>query len=68
LEKYNPELLHKQFVIAVSKSDMLDEELVNAIEKDLPQNIPHIFISSLTQKGLSELKDLLWKSLTEPSP
>lgn len=67
LEKYNPELLHKQFVIAVSKSDMLDYELMNAIKKDLPQNIPHIFISSLTQTGLPELKDLLWKALTEPS-
>ena len=67
LEKYNPELLHKQFLIAISKSDMLDDELMNAIKKDLPQNIPHIFISSLTQQGLIELKDLLWKALTEPS-
>ncbi|MFI5132771.1 MAG: GTPase ObgE [Chitinophagales bacterium] len=63
LEKYNPELLHKQFVIAISKSDMLDDELVKAIEKDLPSTIPHIFISSLTQTGLTELKDLLWKVL-----
>lgn len=63
LEKFNPELLHKQFVIAVSKSDMLDEELVQAIEKELPENIPHVFISSQTQKGLTQLKDLLWKTL-----
>jgi GTP-binding protein len=66
LEKYNPELLHKQFVIAISKSDMLDEELMKAIEKELPKNIPHIFISSLAQKGLNALKDLLWKTLNEP--
>lgn len=67
LEKYNPELLHKQFVIAISKSDMLDKELMKAIEKDLPKNIPHIFISSRAQKGLNELKDLLWKALNEPA-
>jgi GTP-binding protein len=66
LEKYNPELLHKQFVIAISKSDMLDDELMKAVEKELPVNIPHIFISSLTGKGLPALKDLLWKLLNEP--
>jgi GTP-binding protein len=66
LEKYNPELLNKQFVIAISKSDMLDDELKTAIEKELPADIPHLFISSLTNKGLIELKDLLWKILNEP--
>ena len=65
LEKYNPELLHKQFIIAISKSEMLDEELVTAIEKELPKNIPHVFISSFTQKGLLQLKDLLWKTLNQ---
>lgn len=65
LEEYNPELLHKQFIIAISKSDMLDEELKTAIVKELPENIPHIFISSITQQGLTELKDLLWKTLNE---
>ena len=63
LEQYNPELLHKQFIIAISKSDLLDEELMAAIEKEVPQQIPHIFISSATQKGITELKDLLWKVL-----
>ncbi len=63
LEKYNPELLHKQFIIAVSKSDMLDDELKEAIAKELPANIPHLFISSITQQGLTALKDLLWKVL-----
>ncbi|HKB45662.1 MAG TPA: GTPase ObgE [Chitinophagaceae bacterium] len=66
LEQYNPELLHKQFIIAISKSDMLDEELKTSVEKELPNNIPHLFISSLTNKGLIELKDLLWKVLNEP--
>ena len=65
LEKYNPELLHKQFIIAVSKSDMLDDELKKAIKKELPPNIPHVFISSVAQIGLTELKDLLWKTLNE---
>jgi GTP-binding protein len=65
LEQYNPELLHKQFVIAISKSDLLDEELMSAIEKELPPDVPHIFISSITGKGLVELKDLLWEILNE---
>jgi GTP-binding protein len=63
LEQYNPELLHKQFLIAVSKSDMLDSELQEAIAKELPENIPHLFISSATTKNIQELKDLLWKVL-----
>ena len=63
LEKYNPELLQKQFLIAVSKSEMLDTELINAIEKELPKKIPYVFVSAFTQKGILELKDLLWKTL-----
>ncbi len=63
LEQYNPEMLQKSFVIAISKSDMLDAELKAAIEKELPKNIPHIFISSVTGLGLPELKDLLWNTL-----
>ena len=66
LEQYNPDLLHKQFVIAISKSDMLDEELTKAIAAQLPPDIPHLFISSVTNKGLTELKDLLWKILNTP--
>ena len=65
LEEYNPELLHKQFIIAISKADMLDDELKAAIRKELPENIQNIFISSITQQGLVELKDLLWKTLNE---
>jgi GTPase len=66
LEQYNPELLHKQFIIAISKSDMLDEELMEAVKKELPENIPHLFISAVTGKGLTELKDLLWEVLNTP--
>lgn len=63
LKEYNPELLDKKFLIAISKSDMLDDELKEAIEKELPKKIPHVFISSLTGKGLVKLKDMLWKEL-----
>lgn len=66
LEQYNPEMLQKDFVIAVSKSDMLDDELKDAITKELPKNIPHVFISSVTGSNLQELKDLLWKTLNIP--
>ena len=62
LEKYNPELLDKEHILAISKSDMLDEELKNEIEQELPE-IPYIFISSVAQQGLVELKDLLWQQL-----
>lgn len=66
LEQYNPELLHKQFIIAISKSDMLDDELKAEIRSQLPADVPHLFISSVTQQGLTELKDLLWNVLNKP--
>src|ERR1700690_2639456 len=65
LEQYNPELLDKRFVIAISKSDLLDEELINEIRKELPTDIPNIFISSATHKGIQALKDLLWSIMNE---
>jgi GTP-binding protein len=65
LEQYNPEMLQKDFIIAISKSDMLDDELKEAISKELPKNIPHVFISSVTNTGLSTLKDLLWDTLNK---
>lgn len=65
LEKYNPEMLQKDFLIAISKSDMLDDELKQAISKELPTNVPHLFISSVAQKGLIELKDALWELLNK---
>jgi GTP-binding protein len=67
LERYNPELLDKQRVLAVSKSDLLDEELEIELAKDLPADIPAVFISSLTHKGVVTLKDILWKKLNEQS-
>jgi GTP-binding protein len=63
LRKYNPELLDKKRLLAISKSDMLDEELKDAIKKELPKGIPSVFISSVTNHGIMELKDLIWKSL-----
>ncbi|MBS1649446.1 MAG: GTPase ObgE [Bacteroidetes bacterium] len=67
LKEYNEEMLQKDFIIAISKSDMLDDELKKEISKELPQNIPHYFISSLTNKGLTELKDALWSLLNKPA-
>lgn len=68
LNDYNPEMLQKDFLIAISKSDMLDDELKADISKELPPEIPHLFISSVSQKGLMELKDLLWETLNQPKP
>ena len=62
LKLYNPELLHKERLLAISKSDMLDDELKTEIAKNLPK-IPCVFISSLAQQGIVELKDLIWKHL-----
>ncbi len=62
LEKYNPELLDKKRILAITKSDMLDDELIQEIKKDLP-DVPHLFISSVSQKGIQELKDLIWLQL-----
>ncbi|MEG1543480.1 MAG: GTPase ObgE [Tannerellaceae bacterium] len=65
LVKYNPDLLTKRRVLAITKSDMLDEELIEALSEDLPEDIPYVFISSITNTGLVELKDLLWKELNK---
>lgn len=65
LEQFNPQLADKQRVLAVSKSDMLDDELRGEIEKTLPEDIPHVFISSVTGQGITELKDLLWVAITD---
>lgn len=64
LEKYNPELLDKKRILAITKSDLLDEELVKEISTDLPA-IPSIFISSVTQFNIDKLKDLLWSQLNQ---
>lgn len=65
LKKHNPELLDKERLLVISKSDMLDDELQAEIETELPKTIPHLFISSVAQKGLTELKDKLWEMLND---
>jgi len=62
LEKYNPELLDKQKILAISKCDMIDDELMEEIEKDLPK-IPYVFISSFNKLNINELKNLIWNTL-----
>lgn len=66
LQEYNPELMQKPRILAISKSDLLDEELVNEMKQDLP-NVPSIFISAVAQKGLLEMKDMLWKAIIKPA-
>ena len=63
LEEYNPELLDKERLLAVTKCDMIDKEIEAQIETSLPKGVPHIFISSVSGEGLKELKDMLWSAL-----
>jgi Predicted GTPase len=65
LSTFNPEMLDKQRVLAITKCDMLDQELMDEIEKTLPDTIPHVFISSITSLGISTLKDILWDELNK---
>ncbi|WP_289732538.1 GTPase ObgE [uncultured Duncaniella sp.] len=65
LEQFNPQLADKPRVLAISKSDMLDDELMQEIEKTFPEGVPHIFISAVTGMGLTELKDMLWAEITD---
>ena len=67
LEQYNPDLLDKPRVLAITKSDLLDDELIEALSEDPPEGIPHLFISAVAGKGITELKDLLWTALNEES-
>jgi len=62
LEQYNPELLDKKRVLAITKCDMLDDELIKEMKKEIP-DLPHVFISSVSGLGIDKLKDLLWKEL-----
>jgi len=62
LEKYNPELLDKKRILAITKTDLLDKELIKEIKQDLP-DVPYVFISSVAGTGITELKDLIWKEL-----
>jgi GTP-binding protein len=65
LTAYNPELLQKPKIIAITKMDLLDDELQKEMKKQLPKNIPSIFISSIANKGLMDLKDMLWKAIND---
>lgn len=67
LREFNPELMDKSRVLAISKSDMLDDELRNEIANELPDGIQTIFISSVTGYGLTELKDILWREINDES-
>lgn len=64
---FNPELLDKQRVLAITKTDLLDEELQQMLSEDLPDDLPHVFISAVANKGLTELKDVLWQALNSES-
>lgn len=65
LKKYNPELLDKTWILAISKADMLDEELIKEMAADLPEGVPTLFISSTTQYNLDKLKDEIWKAIID---
>ncbi len=65
LKQHNPELLDKERLLVISKSDLLDDELKEEIEQDLPESIPHLFISAVAHQGLVELKDKLWAMLND---
>lgn len=65
LEQFNPQLMDKPRILAVSKSDMLDDELMEEIAATLPDDLPHVFISAVTGQGLVELKDMLWEAIND---
>ena len=67
LAHFNPQLMDKPRILAISKSDMLDEELTEAIKETLPEGVPTVFISAVTGQGITELKDLLWSAITAES-
>lgn len=65
LQEFNPQLMDKPRVLAISKSDMLDDELQAEIARTLPEDIPHVFISAVTGQGITDLKDILWGQITD---
>ena len=67
LRQFNPEMLSKHRVLAVTKSDLLDEELIEMLRETLPTDLPVVFISAVTGSGIEELKDMLWKELNAES-
>ena len=67
LKKFNSQMLDKHRVLAVTKCDLLDDELIEMLKEDLPQNLPVVFISSITGQGITQLKDILWQELNSES-
>jgi GTPase len=68
LEMYNPELLDKPRLLAITKSDLIDEEMTNLLEPGLPKDVPYLFISAVAQQGITTLKDKLWEMINAPAP
>lgn len=67
VKTFNPDMLDKQRVLAITKSDLLDDELIEMLSHDLPDDLPHVFISAVANRGLTELKDILWEALNSES-
>ena len=65
LKQYNPELLDKDRILAITKCDLVDEDTIKNIKKHLPKKVPHVFISSVANQGINELKDLIWLTLNK---
>jgi GTP-binding protein len=63
LEKFNPQLLHKNRILAITKCDMLDDQMMNEMEAILPQGVPHIFISAVSNMNIDRLKDMIWSQI-----
>ncbi len=64
LEHYNPELLDKPRILAITKCDLIDKELIDLLRPDIPKELPHVFISAVTGQGIDQLKDLLWETVS----
>ncbi len=67
LAQFNPDMLDKERVLAITKCDLIDEELMGLLEPNLPADVPHVFISGVSGLGLQQLKDVLWKELNSES-
>ena len=65
LKKYNPELMDKDRILAITKCDLADDDTIKEIKKHLPKKVPHVFISSVANQGINELKDLIWLTLNK---
>ncbi|HBN05487.1 MAG TPA: GTPase ObgE, partial [Bacteroidales bacterium] len=63
LQNYNPELMDKDRILAITKCDMLDKEMISQMKKLLPKQVKAVFISSVSGMGIMELKDLIWQTL-----